>query len=141
METRMQELLRRAEQIAADEAPRRRIDLVERAVTAGHSIEFADLIYDLAEEEHVDPAIAFELVLNGIGVRQLAPPTEDGWKETQVEAPPEWLTEPAPPAVAAAERQMRTTFRRVRAAFDEHGSARAAIEAFISQPDVAEMKY
>jgi hypothetical protein len=36
---------------------------------------------------------------------------------------------------------MRTTFRRLRSLIEEHGSLRAALEAFAKQPDVAEMKY
>ncbi|HEX6063282.1 MAG TPA: hypothetical protein VFZ04_03630 [Longimicrobiales bacterium] len=141
MDTRVRELIQRAEQITSDTVSRRRIDLVERAVADGHSIEFADLIFDIAEEEQVDPALAFELVLTGIGVRELAPPNDDQWVETQVEAPPAWVTQPDGPAGAAAERHMRTTFRRLRAAFEQHESPRAAVEAFASQPDVAEMKY
>jgi hypothetical protein len=141
MDSRIQQLIQQADHIASEDTPRRRIDLVEQAVAAGHSIEFADLIYDLAEEERVDPALAFALVLNGIGVRQLSPPSDDQWVETQVEAPPGWVTQPDAPAVAASERQMRATFRRLRAAFDDHDSPRAALEAFASQPDVAEMKY
>jgi hypothetical protein len=141
MDNRMSELIHRAEQIASDETPRRRIDLVQRAVEAGHSIESADLIYDVADEVGVDPAIAFEVVLKGVGVRELAAPTEDQWTETQVEAPPLWVTQPDVPAVAAPERHLRTTFRRLRAAFEQHDSPRAAMEAFVSQPDVAEMKY
>ena len=137
----MKELIRRADEIASDAAPRRRIDLVERAVAAGHTIEFADLIYDIAEEERVDPALAFELVLNEVGVRELAPPTQDAWTEAQVEAPPEWVARPDASPVAAPERHLRVTFRRLRSLLDQHDSAAAALEAFANQPDVAEMKY
>jgi hypothetical protein len=142
MNERLRHLIERAPDIAADETPRRRIELVERATSDGHSIEYADLIYDIAEEEGIDPALAFELVLNGIGVRELAPPNDDRWVETQVEAPPKWVTEPrTAPAAAAPERHMRTTFRRLRSLIEQHGSLRAALEAFAQQPDVAEMKY
>ena len=142
MNQRFEVLIRRAGEIAADERPRRRIELVEQATGAGHSIEFADSIYNIAEEVGIDPALAFELVLNGIGVRELAPPTDDQWLETQVEAPPKWVTEPrAAPADAAHERHMRTTFRRVRSLIEQHGSTRAGIEAFAREPDVAEMQY
>lgn len=137
----MKELIQRADQIASDTAPRRRIDLVERAVAAGHSIEFADLIYDIAEEERIDPALGFELVLNGVGVRELSPPSQDAWIEAQVEAPPEWVAQPDAPAVAAPERHLRVTFRRLRSLLDQHDSIGAALEAFVNQPDVAEMKY
>jgi hypothetical protein len=141
MEKRLEQLIQNAEQIASDDAPRRRIELVERAVAAGHSVEYADLIYDIAEEERVDPAIAFELVLNGIGVRDLSPPSDDTWVESQVEAPPAWVTQPDASPVAAPERHMRTTFRRLRALFEQHPTPRAALEAFAREPDVAEMKY
>jgi hypothetical protein len=141
MDDRLRDLIQRAEQIASDETPRRRIDLIERAVAQGYSVEFADLIYDVAEQEALDPAFGFELVLNSIGVRELAPPNADSWVETQVEAPPPWVTQPDVPAVAEHERQLRTTFRRLRAAFEDHPTPRAALESFASQPDVAEMKY
>ncbi len=141
MDKRIADLVLRTEQIASAETPRRRIDLVQRAVEGGHSVEYADLIYDIADEEGIDPAFAFELVLNGIGIRELTPPAPDPSAESQVEAPPVWLTQPDSPAVAASERHMRTTFRRLRAAFDTHDSPRAAMEAFVSEPDVAEMKY
>ena len=59
MQKRLEMLIQRAEQIASEDAPRRRAELVERTVTAGHSREYADQIYDLAEEEGVDPAFAF----------------------------------------------------------------------------------
>lgn len=142
MKEHLQRLIQRAEEIAADESPRRRMELVERATAAGRSMEDASLIYDIAEDEGLDPALAFELVLSGIGVRELAAPAQDDWLETQVEAPPEWVSEPPTmPAVAAHERQMRTTFRRLRGSIEEHGSVRAGIEAFLDLPDVAEMTY
>ena len=142
MQKRLQHLIQRAEQIAAEETPRRRIELVERTVAAGHSPEYADQIYDLAEEEGVDPAFAFELVLLGIGVRELTPPTDDGWLESQVEAPPEWVAADAPsPDAAARERHMRATFRRLRSMFEQQPTATAALEAFAAEPDVDEVTY
>jgi hypothetical protein len=142
MDERLQDLIQRADHIASAPISRRREDLVARAVEAGYTLEFADLIYDVAEQENVDPAFAFELVLNRIGVRELAPPPADNWVETQVEAPPPWVTQPDPPSVAEHERHLRVTFRRLRAAFEQHrDSPRDAIKAFVSQPDVAEMKY
>lgn len=142
MKTRLESLIERAEQIASDDAPRRRVELVERAVAQGHSIEYADQIYDIAEEEHLDPAFAFELVLNRIGVRELAEPTDDAYVETQVEAPPEWVAEPDPSPIAAAhERHMRNSFRRLRRMFEQHGTPTAALQAFANEPDVAEIEY
>ena len=142
MKNRLNSLIARADEIASERTPRRRIDLVEKAVEAGHAIEYADQIYDIAEEEGVDPAFAFELVLNGIGVRELSPPNEDQWVETQVEAPPVWVAGPDPqPEAAERERHMRTTFRRLRSMLEEHRDVRAALEAFAREPDVAEIRY
>ncbi|HET9440168.1 MAG TPA: hypothetical protein VFO52_08350 [Longimicrobiales bacterium] len=142
MQKRLQFLVERAEQIAAADAPRRRTELIEMAVAAGHTHTEADQIYDLAEQEGVDPTFAFELVLNGIGVRDLTPPNGDEWVETQVEAPPDWVREPDPaPDSAARERHMRTTFRRLRRMFELHPTPRAALEAFAREPDVAEVNY
>lgn len=142
MKNRLSQLVDRAEQIASEDAPRRRVELVEKAVKAGHSIEYADQIYDIAEEEGVDPAFAFELVLNKIGVRELTPPNNDQWLETQVEAPPTWVESPdQSPDDAARERHLRTTFRRLRSKFDSHDNPRDALEAFATDPDVAEIEY
>lgn len=142
MQKRLELLVQRAAEIAGDDTPRRRSELVERTMSAGHSREYADQIYDLAEEEGVDPAFAFELVLLGIGVRELTPPTDDGWMESQVEAPPAWVAadDPAPDA-AARERHMRTTFRRLRGMFEEHPDATSALRAFAAEPDVDEVVY
>ena len=142
MKSRIETLVARAEEIASEDSPRRRVELVERAVAAGHSVEFADLVYDIAEEENVDPAFAFELVLNRIGVRDLTEPNEDGWIETQVEAPPDWVAgDEPPPAAAAHERHLRLTFRRLRRKFEEHPAPRDALRAFAQEPDVEEIEY
>ena len=75
-------------------------------------------------------------------MRELTPPTDDGWMESQVEAPPTWVAgdEPTPDA-AARERHMRATFRRLRRMFDQCPSATAALEAFAAEPDVDEIVY
>jgi hypothetical protein len=142
MQKRAELLIQRVEHLVADGVPRRRVELVQLAAQAGYSREEADQIYDLAEEEGVDPTFAFELVLIGIGVRELAPPDNDQWVETQVEAPPFWVgeTEPSPDA-AARERHMRTTFRRLRRMFEQHVTPLAAVQAFTREPDVADLKY
>lgn len=137
MQKRLEYLIERAEQIEG----RRREELVALAMDAGHTREYADRIYDVAEEEGVEPAFAFELVLNGIGVRELSGPQDDEWLETQVEAPPAWVAQPDREPDAARERHMRSTFRRLRRMFELHGSPRAALEAFAREPDVAEVRY
>ena len=121
---------------------RRREHLVDKALNAGLSQEFADQIYDVAEEEKIDPAIAFEVVLSGKGVRELAPPTDDAELETQVEAPPVWLEPDAPaPDDAARERHLRRTFRRLRSLIEAESSTDDALRTFDAQPDVGPINY
>lgn len=140
MTQRTHTLLTRSARITADDS-RRREDLTARALEAGHSREYADLIYDVAEEEQLDPAVAFEVVLAGVGVRDLGDQAPDHWQETQVEAPPQWI-EPAPSAPEAArERHMRITFRRLRRHLETAPSAAEAVEAFVREPDVGDIEY
>lgn len=124
------------------ETARRREELVERAVAAGHPREYADQLYDVAEEEGVDPAVAFELVLCGVGVRELAAPPEDQWEEAQIEAPPPWINpDPPTPDDAARERHARVSFRRLRGILDETGSAKQALLRFAREPDVGDVDF
>lgn len=120
---------------------RRREDLIQRVLDAGHSHEYADQIYDVALEENCDPALAIEVVLAGVGVRDLMPAELDNWEETQVEAPPQWIQEPPPAEEAERERQMRLTFRRLRSLTEENGSSQEALKAFVRQPDVGDVEY
>jgi len=143
MNERIEQLLQRAAALDRDDGvSRRREELTQRLTDAGHSREYADQLYDVATEEGVDPAAAFELVLCGVGVQDLGGPTPDQWKETQVEAPPAWVTDAAPPAdEAARERQLRTSFRRLRSALESAGSAQAAVRAFVKEPDVGPVDF
>lgn len=108
---------------------------------AGHSREYADRIYDVALEEHLDPAIAFDVVLARLGVRELAEAHPDNWAETQVGAPTAWIEPATPPAEADLERQLRLTFRRLRSLVDQHGSTDTALAAFKREPDVGTVEY
>jgi hypothetical protein len=120
---------------------RRREELTERAAAAGHSREYADLIYDVATEEELDPVIAFEVVLARVGVRDLGESPIDHNEETQVESPPVWV-EPLPTSDdAAREKNMRLTFRRLRSALADSPSRREALQRFARQPDVGVVDY
>lgn len=143
MSDRIEKLLQRAAALdSEDGASRRREDLVQRVADAGHPREYADQLYDVANEEGVDPAAALELVLCGVGVRELGGPQQDQWKETQVEAPPPWLTDEPPPAdEAARERRVRASFRRLRSAMERSSSAAEAVRQFVREPDVGDVDY
>lgn len=140
MTQRTDTLLTRSTDISADDS-RRREDLTARAVEAGHLREYADLIYDVAEEEQLDPAVAFEVVLAGVGVRDLGDLPPDSRDETQVEAPPAWIEEPPPAEQAARERHMRITFRRLRRLLEEAPSPADALRTFVREPDVGDVEY
>jgi hypothetical protein len=123
-------------------ATRRHDELVAAVLEAGHTREYADLMYEIATEVGVDPALAFAVVISGIGVRELADSPADQWEETQVEAPPLWVNaEVLHPDQAARERQIRTTFRRLRRTLDSSPTADAALRAFVREPDVGNVRY
>lgn len=143
MTERTESLLSRAGNIPGEAhgESRRREDLIEEVLAAGHSREYADRIYDVALEEHCDPVLAVEVVLAGVGVRDLMPPPPDNWEKTQVEAPPPWIEEPPSEAEADRERHLRLTFRRLRSLLEQCSSPRAALEAFVREPDVGDVEY
>lgn len=143
MSERTECLLDRAARFEGEPATsRRREELVERAIAAGHPREYADLLYDVAEEEGVDPAVAFEIVLCGVGVRELIQPVEDQWEEAQIEAPPPWISDDPPTADAAArERHARISFRRLRSIMENQPTAEDALRAFVSEPDVGDVDF
>lgn len=119
---------------------RRRSDLVERAVAEwGLSREGAEVAYDLARDEGLDPALAFELLHCGVLVHgpDHAEPTMMRQDTVLEEMPPEWIAGP-PPAEAEArrERTLRASFRRLRTLFEERGTPEEALVAFTEEPDV-----
>lgn len=124
----------------AEDAPKRRSELIEWAEREhGMPRDRAMLIYDIAREEGLEPAFAYELVRCGVGVRDLPEPSAD---ETVVEGPPEWVAPPAPAEVSPArERLLRASFRRLRRHLDDAPTAEAAIAAFVAEPDVGEVAY
>lgn len=127
----------------AEEISRRRMDVIQDAVALGMSDELAEMMYDVAYEEGLDPALAFELVRTGMGV--LPPPegvhnapdfaTTDKYR-------PEWLEPPVDPDTVLRERTLRVSFRRLRALLEQHtGDAAAAFHAFAREPDVGPVGY
>jgi hypothetical protein len=130
-------LLRASE---AENAPKRRIELIEWAEREhGLPSDRAAFIHDIAREEGLDPAFAFELVRCGVGVQELGDPVVD---ETLVEGPPEWVAPPVPAGFSPArERLLRASFRRLRAHLAAAPTPEAALVAFVEEPDVGEVVY
>ncbi len=122
------------------EHERRRTDLVERAVIeSGLERERAEEAYDLAREEGLDPALAFQLLYCGVLVHgpDDARPTASRHDTVLEEMPPEWIAGPPPPAAEARrERTLRASFRRLRALLEECGTPEDALVAFAEEPDV-----
>ena len=137
-------LLEAAEQgLNADEISRRRIDILQECVSVGMSDELAEMLYDVAYEEGLDPALAFELVRSGLGV---LPPPEGVDNAPQFAVSdkyrPEWLEPPVDPDTLLRERTLRFSFRRLRALLEQHtGDAAAAFRAFAREPDVGPVGY
>lgn len=127
----------------ADEISRRRIDVIQEAVGVGMSDELAEMLYDVAREEGLDPALAFELVRSGLGVK----PPADGLENapqfaTTDKYRPEWLESPVDPDTVLRERMLRFSFRRLRSLLEQHtGDAAAAFRAFAREPDVGPVGY
>lgn len=122
---------------------RRRIDLVAEACAVGMPDELAEMFYDVAHEEGLDPALAFELVRSGIGIvppgegldNAPAEPTTDKYR-------PEWLEPPVPPDALLRERTLRVSLRRLRGLLERHaGDASAALRAFTLEPDAGPVGY
>lgn len=133
-------LVQRA-RVAEDEAERhrRRIELVDRAVHEdGIERALAEEVYDLAREEGVEPAFAFELVRCGVAVRELG--AERPEAEAVARGYPSWV-QALPEMQARRERLLRSSFRRLRALLERHASPEDALVAFAREPDVGEVKY
>jgi hypothetical protein len=127
----------------ADALSRRRLDVIQDALDVGMGDELAEMMYDVAREEGLDPVAAFELVRCGMGVL----PPSDGIDNAPVFATtdkyrPEWLEPPVDPDTLLRERTLRFSFRRLRALLEEHtGDATEAFRAFAREPDVGPVGY
>lgn len=137
--TSLVEGIHRVEQ--APETHRRRSELVDRATSMLNDRDFAEFIYDVATEEAVEPAIAFELVFSGLAVCE---PSGAGLEheEMLVETAPEWVQ--APPvldSVAIRERRLRSSLRRLRHFFETAATMDEAIASFVDEPDVQPCGY
>lgn len=128
--------------IEPTELEHRRDYLLREAEAAGMSVELAELAYDVAREEGLDPALGFELVRSGLGVC----PPEDGISNAS-EAPatdkylPAWIFPPSPPDRVLRERTLHVSFRRLRALLEEYHDIEEAFRLFANEPDVGHCGY
>ena len=135
-------LLGRGAEPFEPELERRRSDLIDAAEAEGMSHELAELLYDVALEEGLDPALGFELVRTGLGV---APPPE-GLSNAPA-APvmdkylPAWMFPPEPTDHMLRERMLHTSFRRLRSLLEQHPDIDEAFRCFAHEPDVGHYGY
>lgn len=128
--------------VGGGEAERRRSEVLEDAEAADMPRALAEILYDIAREEGLDPDLGFELVKCGIGVcipdegLSNAPsyPTSDKYA-------PEWLDAPVSADDLLRERTLRLSFRRLRGLLERHEDAEEAIRAFAREPDVGHCGY
>jgi hypothetical protein len=127
----------------AEGVSRRRMDVVEEALEAGVPEELAEMLYDVAVEEGLDPVLGHELVRSGLGIL----PPSDGVENAPAEPTtdkyrPEWLEPAVPPDDLLRERTLRVSFRRLRGLLERHaGDAPAAFAAFAREPDAGPVGY
>ena len=134
-------LKRRARQIEAEAAVLRRHDeLIEWAVEElGLERRFAETVYEVARQESVDPAIAFELIRCNVGVRDDA--AKSGAAPSLQSTPPDWIAAAPPPDEAHREWRLRTSVRRLRSLLETAASPGDALIAFANASDVDEESY
>jgi hypothetical protein len=130
------------EGITVEELDSRRSSILEEAVEDGIPTDLAELLYDIAWEEGLDPAVGYELVRTGLGV---APPV-DGLS-TASDAPavdkylPPWMFPAAPPDQVLRERMLRVSFRRLRSFLEVEEDVDLAFRNFANEPDVGHYGY
>lgn len=135
-------LMSRVELLAqGDGAERRHPQLMDWAAENGVSRELAEWAFELAKEEDLEPALGLAMVVSGVGVIELEPPTPISEEDTRTLTPPEWVG-PAtePPAQVENERRMRNTFRRLRGEI-ARGDLVRAFERLLDDPDVGPVEY
>lgn len=129
--------------VGGPERESRRQEILDEAAEAGMPPVLAELLYDVARDEGLDPALAYELVRCGIGVL----PPEGGVSNAPSQPSsdpyaPEWLLDaPLPPDELIRERTLRVSFRRLRALLEEHHDMDQAFRAFAREPDVGAVGY
>ncbi len=123
-----------------DKADRRRASILSAAAEAGIAVETAELMYDVALEEGLDPALAFDLVRSGLVVD---PPDEGDAPNTPVADRylPTWLFPAVSRELLDRERLLRLSFRRLRGLVESEGDVGAAFERFAAEPDVRRRGY
>jgi len=122
---------------------RRHETLMERAQSWGVPRQEAEAVYELADEEGLEPELALLLVGTGVGVLELEVGDPALPEAGRQESPPNWVAvSDVAPAEAERERRLRLSFRRLHSLWAASaGSAAEAARRFLAEPDVVEDAY
>lgn len=137
LERRLARLITAAETIGAGREHRREA-LIERAESRGLARSDAEVAYDLAVEEGLEPAYALAVVGQGISVRNFG---DSAGAEVSESVEPDWIDRPPTQREAVRERRLRETFRRLRAFLEDEPTPRDAIARFAREPDLESYDY
>lgn len=128
--------------LSEEELDSRRISILSEAEAEGVPLDLAELLYDIAWEEGLDPAVGFELVRTGLGV---GPPSEGVTTSAEMPATdrylPAWMFPATPPDQLLRERMLRFSFRRLRGFLQEEEDVDEAFRRFANEPDVGHYGY
>ncbi|MEX2582549.1 MAG: hypothetical protein WD766_04720 [Gemmatimonadota bacterium] len=128
--------------ISVEELDSRRSSILEEAVEDGVPPELAELLYDIAWEEGLDPAIGYELVRIGLGVAPPADGLSTGGDEPVVDKYlPNWMFPATEPDLLLRERMLRVSFRRLRSMLEKEEDVERAFRNFANEPDVGHYGY
>jgi hypothetical protein len=124
------------------EFDRRRSEIMDEAEEIGMASELAELLYDVALEEGIDPAVGFDLVCSGLGVAPPAEGVSNAPDDPMVDRYlPSWMFPAEPTDRMLRERMLRISFRRLRGFLEEHEDVDAAFARFAQEPDVGHFGY
>jgi hypothetical protein len=131
-----------AEGVEERATDRRRSEILEEAEESGMSLDLAELLYDVALEEGIDPAIGFDLVRTGLGVAPPADGVSNAPSDPMVDKYlPAWMFPAQPTDQILRERMLRISFRRLRAMLEEEEHVEDAFSRFAKEPDVGHFGY
>jgi hypothetical protein len=121
---------------------RRRSELLEDAEQANMPRDLAELLYDVARDEGLDPGLALELVRCGLGV---CPPPDGLSNASTVPSTdkylPAWMFPASPPDHVMRERTLRLSLRRLRSLLEAYHDVDEAFHRFANEPDVGHCGY
>lgn len=124
------------------ERERRRSEVMDDAEAVGMPHELAELMYDVALEEGLDPGLAFELVRSGLGI---CPPAEGMSNQSIAPATdkylPPWMFPASPPDHMMRERTLHLSLRRLRSLLESCHDVEEAFRLFANEPDVGHCGY